>query len=160
MRTRYVISIYPFRATIIWPIYLSWKFCYRRKVDLMTKFWTWVLSVKLVRSTRSSNHFKIIRTFFYKFGGIDFCLIYHFNTLSERQEKFSDRTRGAFSHESCMMWAYTLCTMNIYKSGESVVWWRTRGAREAREPPVTKGWLLPVRDILSNLPAFQDLHGR
>ena len=31
------------------------------------------------------------------------------------------------------------------------------GAREAREPSVALGWLLPKDTIFSNLPAFQDL---
>ena len=33
------------------------------------------------------------------------------------------------------------------------------GTRETREPRATIGWVLPVRDILSNLHAFQDLNG-
>ena len=33
------------------------------------------------------------------------------------------------------------------------------GARATREQRANLGWLLPVRDIISNLPAFQDLHG-
>ena len=36
---------------------------------------------------------------------------------------------------------------------------RCGGARETLEPRVTIGWLLPVSDILSNLPAFQDSNG-
>ena len=32
------------------------------------------------------------------------------------------------------------------------------GERETRVPRVTIGWLLPVGDILSNLPVFQDVN--